>query len=293
MSEKIIHSKGKMVISSTRGLVLKRATLVSRGLELITELENRQLKVSDKRRKKILVVDDDACIVEIISESLMCRCGHDAHSIIFGYHSERDLMEQIHSGDYDILILGIVMPGIDGLELTRKIRSEGLDIPIILMTGYSIPINALESMRSGADDLIIKPFKIEELTSSVEVVLKQRSLQIINRSRNQHADAELKFKDMSHTQSPNLQGLIRDYYETGELMAELTYREGKLDGVSKVYRKWGTLLAEVSFRNGLADGRTKWFSVNGQVLKVDNYENGDRLRRRIYDNTGKVQQDIL
>lgn len=255
-------------------------------------LENRQLKVSAKRRKKILVVDDDAT-VEAISEILTCRCGHDVYSIIFRHDSERELMEQIHSGDYDILILNIVMPGINGLELTRKIRREGLDIPIILTTGYSIPIRALESMRSGADDLIIKPFKIDELSSSIKLIIKQRNLQLINRNRNQKAYAEIKIKDMSHTQSSNRRGLIRDYYETGELMAELTYREGKLDGVSTVYRKWGTLLAEVSFRNGLAEGRTKWFSVNGQVNMMENYKNGNRWRRRIYDDTGKVQQDIL
>lgn len=254
-------------------------------------LENQQLKVSAKRRKKILIVDDDAT-VEAISEILTCRCGHDVYSIIFRYDSERELMEQIHSEDYDILILNIVMPRINGLELTRKIRREGLDIPIILTTGYSIPIRAIESMRSGADDLIIKPFKIDELSSSIKLI-KQRNLQLINRNRNQQAYAEIKFEDMSHTQNPNRRCLIRDYYETGELMAELTYREGKLDGVSTVYRKWGTLLAEVSFRNGLADGKTKWFSVNGQVNILENYENGDRWRRRIYDNTGEVQQDIL
>lgn len=255
-------------------------------------LENQELKVSAKRRNKILVVDDDST-VETISEILTCRCGHDVHSIIFRYDSERELTEQIHSGDYDILILNIVMPGINGLELTRKIRREGLDIPIILTTGYSIPIRAIESMRSGADDLIIKPFKIDELISSIKLIIKQRNLQLINRNRNQQAYAELKLKDMSHTQSSDRQGLIKEYYETGELMAELTYKEGKLDGVTTVYRKWGTLLAEVSFRNGLADGKTKWFSVNGQVIIVENYENGDRWRRRIYDDTEKVQQDIL
>lgn len=276
MSEKTEHAKGQMVISGTRSLVLKRATLVSRGLELITELDNRQVEISDKRKMKILVVDDEKSLVENISETLIHFFEHDAHGIWFGFDSEREVMEQIYSENYDILILGIIMPGITGLELTRKIRSQGFDIPIILMTGYSIPIRAIESMRSGADDLLIKPFSGKELSSSIEAVLKQRSINIKYQSRDLESYTETQLEDPAHRQSPNLHGVVREYYETGELMAVLMYREGKLNGVSKIYRKWGVLLAEASFKNGLAHGRTKWFKNDGRPREVATYENGHR-----------------
>ena len=148
--------------------------------------------------------------------------------------------------------------------------------PIILTTGWTEPPIALESMKSGADDLILHPVSKEYLTSSIESVLKQRGLQIRNRNRDYQVYTELKFEDISHTQYSDLHGLVRDYYETGELMAESTYKEGKLCA-SKVYRKWGTLLFEGSFRNGLADRRCKWFTAKGQVYREENYKNGHQL----------------
>jgi FixJ family two-component response regulator len=292
MSESIKQSKGEIVISDTREVVLKRATLIRRGLELINDLDNRQIEVHDKNRKRILFVDDDGLLVEACSRTLKDQCGYDCDGICFN-GSVYELMEQVDSTVYDILIIGIVMPGFNGLELTKMIRHKGLYVPIILITGFTVPPIALESMKSGADDLIIKPFGVDELTSSMESVLKQRGLRIKNRNRDYQMYTELKFEDMSHTQDSDLHGLVRDYYETGELMAESTYKEGKLYGVSKVYHRWGTLLFEGSFRNGLADGRCKWFTAKGQVYIEENYKNGDRLRRNNYDNTGKVQQDIL
>ena len=256
------------------------------------ELGNRQIEVHDKNRKRILFVDSDDLIVEVYSRFLKDQCGHDCDGICFD-GSVYELMEQVGSNDYDILIMAIVMPGFNGLMLTRMFRNKGFYRPIILTTGFTVPPIALESMKSGADDLIIKPFGVDVFTSSIESVLNLMDLQIKNPSGDCQEYAELKFEDMSHTRKPDLHGLVRDYYETGELMAESTYKEGKLYDVSKVYHRWGTLLFEGSFRNGLADGRSKWFTAKGQVYIEENHQNGDRLLRRIYDNEGKVQQEIL
>jgi CheY-like chemotaxis protein len=200
------------------------------------------------------------------------------------------ILNQNYSNCYDFLIIAHVMPRTNGPELIKRIRNEGLSIPIILTTGWTkVPI-ALEAMKSGADDLFIKPLSPEMLTSSFESVLKQRSLQIKNRNLNPQICTGLKVEDISHTQNHNLRGLIRDYYETGELMAVSTYNEEKFHGVSKVYRKYGSLLFEGSFRNGFADGRSKWFTDKGQVYIEEDYKNGDCLQRINYDSTGKVRQ---
>jgi CheY-like chemotaxis protein len=288
MAERGIQSKDKLVISSSRALTLNRATVVRRGVELLAELDEKQLKVSNKSRRRFLVVDDDASITELIAEVVISYGGNDARSISFKGDSQ-ELLDRVYSEDYDILILGIMMPGINGLELTIKIRNEGLKIPIILMTGYSLPIRAIESMRSGADDLILKPFEIEDLNSSIEAVAKQRSIEKNSGSHNREGNMKFNLDELSRNQSPHLSGLVRDYYQTGKLMAELSYRRGKLNGVSKVYRKWGTLLAEISFRNGVAHGRSRWFNVKGRIRKVEDWENGEYLTSRFYDNTGKVQ----
>jgi len=204
-----------------------------------------------QKKMKILVVDDDPNLVQIITEYIINIYKHDARGAQL--YTEEELIKQLDNEDYDVLLLNIMMPGDGGLELTRRIRSRGLNLPIILTTGYNIPIRALEAMRSGADDLIIKPFLMKELMLSILKVLKQRSMSMNN----------IRYQSTVKTESVNFDGLGREYYKTGELMAEIGYKNGKIDGIYKVYRKCGTLLAEANFRNGIVDGPAKWFNYQG------------------------------
>jgi MORN repeat variant len=143
------------------------------------------------------------------------------------------------------------------------------------MTGHRSPLIAIDLMRSGADDVLIKPFGTEECDLSIKAVLGERSSQIGNRRREPQSHQESRMDNTSHPQTLNLQGVVREYYETtGQLMAELTYKKGKLDGVCKIYRKSGILLAEAGFRNGLQHGRTEWFRNDGQLKEATIYENG-------------------
>jgi DNA-binding response OmpR family regulator len=146
---------------------------------------------SDKASKKCLVVDDDPYLTETLTELLISR-GHEANGITFKGYSD-ELFHKVYDEYYDILILGIMMPGITGLEFTRRIRDQGLNIPIILMTGFSIPIRAIESMRSGADDLIIKPFGVDDLNYSIEIIFKQGGEEV-NKGKNQKRYMKIKHK---------------------------------------------------------------------------------------------------
>lgn len=214
--------------------------------------------------RKCLVVDDDPLLVNTLVEMLITISSYEACGIVFKGNSN-ELLNQIHTESYDILILGIMMPGINGLDLLKRIRIQGLNIPIMLMTGFNIPIRAIESMRSGADDLIIKPFGIDDLNSSIDTIFAHR-----NHNPNQYRKTMI--EEPSLDRSPDFTGKIKEYYNSGEIMAELSYKKGKLDGFSKVYRKWKIPLAEVSFRDGLADGRNRWFKADGQVHIVDDYK---------------------
>ena len=236
---------------------------------------NDNIPLSNNKKTRLLIVDDDPHLSESLEIGLLTFYkNYDVKCVHFKGDLQK-LMNLIYPGEYDVLILDITMPKINGLEITKKLRSEGLYIPVILMTGFSFPIRAIESMRSGADDLLIKPFSFEDLNLSINNVISY-----IN---------EEKPENISASDDPKI---VKEYYETGELMAEFGYRNGKLDGVSKVYRKWGTTLAEIYYRDGMIDDSVNWFNADGKVRITDEYNDSERTRRRIYDDKGKVKQDI-
>jgi two-component system response regulator MprA len=74
----------------------------------------------------------------------------------------------------DLAILDIMMPGIDGLEVTRRLRAEG-DVPILLLTAKDATADRVKGLDSGADDYLVKPFAYEELLARVRALLRRRA----------------------------------------------------------------------------------------------------------------------
>ena len=224
---------------------------------------------------RFLIVDDDQNLAKSLEEGLtLLNKNYYAKSIHFQGDLEK-LIEQISIDEYDILILDIVMPKINGLEITKKLRSDGIYMPIILMTGFSMPSRAVESMRSGADDLIIKPFTFDDLISSVNRVLSYKS--------DERVDV------MPDSSNPDI---LKEYYKSGELMVEFKLKNGKLNGISKIYHKWGTPIVEINYDNGMVNGSINWFNSDGQVRIEDDYRENEKTKRKIYKNDGTVKENI-
>ncbi|MEL7159642.1 MAG: response regulator transcription factor [Bacteroidota bacterium] len=74
---------------------------------------------------------------------------------------------------YDLCLLDVMLPGIDGFELARRIRTKNQDVPILFLTAKSLKEDRLQGLRLGADDYITKPFSIEELILKIEVFLRR------------------------------------------------------------------------------------------------------------------------
>ena len=224
---------------------------------------------------RFLIVDDDVNITKSLAEGLtLLEKNYYAKGIHFRGDLQ-ELMDQITTGGYDILILDIVMPKFNGLEITKKLRSEGHNMPIILMTGFSMPSRAVESMRAGADDLLIKPFTFDDLVLSVNRALSYKGGERV--------------EDIPHSDNPDI---LKEYYKSGELMVEFKLKNGKLNGVSKIYRKWGTPLVEISYDNGMVNGSLNWFNSDGKVRIEDDYRNNEKTKRKIYENDGNVKKSI-
>jgi two-component system response regulator MprA len=117
---------------------------------------------------RLLVVDDDDSIRSVLGRSLPYE-GFDVTSTADGHHALRVLAEE----SIDCLILDVGMPGIDGLEVCRRLREAGDSIPIILLTAYDGAGDRAGGLEAGADDYLVKPFALEELVARLHALLKR------------------------------------------------------------------------------------------------------------------------
>lgn len=118
-------------------------------------------------RKKILVVDDEKKIHDMITDYL------DSLGYVTLTASDgKEALEMFRRDEPDLVVLDIMMPGIDGIDVTRRIRSES-EIPIILVTAKSRESDKLIGLDTGADDYITKPFSLKELEARIRTVLRR------------------------------------------------------------------------------------------------------------------------
>lgn len=116
---------------------------------------------------KILIVDDEPSIVEVVTLYLR-RAGYDVASANDGTTALRLLTVERP----DLVILDLMLPGVDGLEITRRLRAEG-DTPIIMLTARRAETDRIIGLEMGADDYVLKPFSPQELVSRVRAVLRR------------------------------------------------------------------------------------------------------------------------
>ncbi len=124
---------------------------------------------------RILVVDDERVIREILAEFLALE-GYAVHTVEDG---EKALTE-LRLRPYDLLITDLKMPKLSGLQLLEKIEQERLGVLTVLMTGFGTVETAIEAMKKGAYDYLLKPFKVEEVIHVVERALYRQRLQAEN-----------------------------------------------------------------------------------------------------------------
>jgi two-component system, NtrC family, response regulator HydG len=124
---------------------------------------------------KILVVDDEA----IVRESLKAWFEQDGHSVDTA-ESAKEGLRLCAQGRYDIALVDIKMPGMDGLELQTRLAGADPDLTIILMTAYASVESAVKAMKAGAYDYIIKPFDPDDLSHLIQRAAEHRSLRAEN-----------------------------------------------------------------------------------------------------------------
>lgn len=117
--------------------------------------------------KKILIIEDDRSIAEIEKDFLEID-GFEAEIVEDGASG----CEKALSGEYDLILLDLMLPGMDGYEICRRIRGE-IDIPILMVTARIEDFDKIRGLGLGADDYIAKPFSPTELVARVKANLAQ------------------------------------------------------------------------------------------------------------------------
>ena len=117
---------------------------------------------------KVLVVDDEKLIVKGIKFSLE----QDGMDVDCAYDGE-EALDKIKENDYDIVLLDVMLPKIDGFEVCRRIRASGSKMGIIMLTAKSQEIDKVTGLMTGADDYVTKPFSPAELTARVDALVRR------------------------------------------------------------------------------------------------------------------------
>jgi len=120
---------------------------------------------------KILVVDDERAVRDSLRRALELQ-GYEVDLAVDG----ADALARLEAnGHVDAVVLDVLMPGIDGLEVCRRIRRDGSEVPVLMLTARDAVGDRVSGLDAGADDYLVKPFALEELLARIRALLRRTS----------------------------------------------------------------------------------------------------------------------
>jgi DNA-binding response OmpR family regulator len=122
-------------------------------------------------RKRILVIEDERDIAELIRLHL-----DDLDFSVTLSHDGNTGLRKASAGPWDLIILDLRLPGVDGLEICRRIRQTSSSVPILMLTSKSSELDRVVGLEIGADDYVTKPFSVLELIARVKAILRRSEL---------------------------------------------------------------------------------------------------------------------
>lgn len=126
------------------------------------------MKSRETRDEAILVVEDEEPIRELVATALRFT-GFRIETAVSG----REALAAARNGTFDLVVLDVNLPDLDGLAVCRKLRSDGNSVPIVFLTARDDPADLRAGFTGGGDDYVTKPFSLEELLLRIEAVLRR------------------------------------------------------------------------------------------------------------------------
>jgi DNA-binding response OmpR family regulator len=216
--------------------------------------------------KRILVVEDDPDISQLLEINLK-----DIAFQVDTVNNGVDGLNRATNHDYQLIVLDIMLPGMDGLEMCRRLRSQSINIPVLMLTARSTELDRVLGLELGADDYLTKPFSIMELQARVKAIL--RRVELSARQQAAHPDERIEAGSLAID-------VARRHVTIGDQSLDLTAREFDLllhfaRHPGRVYSR-GQLLDHV------------WgYSHSGYEHTVNSHIN--RLRKKLEHNPQQAQ----
>jgi len=150
-----------------------------------TEAARGAAMTNSAAEARVLVVDDEPNIVELLSVSLRFA-GFDVRTAADGVTA----LELARSFGPDLLVLDVMMPGLDGFEVLRSLRSSGARTPVLFLTARDAAEDKITGLTLGGDDYVTKPFSLEEVVARIRAILRR------SRGENGAPSGRLRFADI-------------------------------------------------------------------------------------------------
>ncbi len=178
----------------------------------------------------VLVVDDDRDVCTNLEHLLGARFGITVKSMT----DPCETLAVLREGTYHIVILDLVMPGLNGMDLLDQIRRYDDDIAVVVVTGYPTVETAVQSLKQSVSDYIQKPFDTEQLFLAIETILRQKNL-LCNPEEELHATIGDTIRRMRKAQSLTLKQMSRRTGLSVSLLSQIERAESSAS-VSSLYK---------------------------------------------------------
>ncbi len=163
-----------------------------------------------KMNAKILIVEDERKMAQF----LMMELEHEGYDVEIVYNG-REAMELIQNESFDVVLLDIMLPGINGMEVCRRVRQFS-DVPIIMVTAKADVTDRVMGLDTGANDYLTKPFAIEELLARIRAI--QRNRQKVSEDVLQVGNLVMNTKTHEVTQNGENVSLTKKEYDLLEML---------------------------------------------------------------------------
>ena len=130
---------------------------------------------------KILAVDDEPDMLKLLTMIVSQKTPHQ----IVTTNNPVEALEMVKQGSFDLVIADLKMPGLDGSELLDAVKKVDKDIPVVIMTAFATEEAAAETLKKGGFDFIIKPFRKEQILTTIERAMAWSQMQRENRALRQ------------------------------------------------------------------------------------------------------------
>ncbi len=145
-------------------------------------------------KRRILVVEDDAAILRGLTDNLRFE-GHEVETARTGDEGLRLILEE----EPDLVVLDVMLPGLSGFDICRRVRNEGIRVPILMLTARGQEVDRVMGLDLGADDYVTKPFSIPELLARVRALLRRANPESPLPERAAFGDVEVEFEKYEAT----------------------------------------------------------------------------------------------